>query len=213
MEYLDIYDENGNFIGKEDRNVVHRDALWHKTVHCWLFDRFGYVYFQIRKDEGTLYTTASGHIQSGESVEEGFAREIFEEIGYKLNCRDAIKLDEFNFVLDKVKKDGSIFKDRAIANIFAYEFDGDIDKFNFDPNELDGLVKVKATEALTLFECEEGTISGFEIKFDGKVNKETPKLVKFEDFLVNAGETALGKYGKVLKGVLEILKGDNYAEN
>ena len=33
MEYLDIYDENGNYIGKEDRNVVHKDALWHNTVH------------------------------------------------------------------------------------------------------------------------------------------------------------------------------------
>jgi isopentenyldiphosphate isomerase len=56
MEYLDIYDESGNHIGKEERTKVHQNALWHKTVHCWLFDRDGYVYFQIRHDEKTLYT-------------------------------------------------------------------------------------------------------------------------------------------------------------
>ena len=105
MEYLDIYDENGILLGKEKRNIVHRDALWHKTVHCWLYDKEGYVYFQIRKDEGTLYTTASGSIQSGEIVEQGFAREIFEEIGYKVN-----KLDEFKFILDKERSDGTFLE-------------------------------------------------------------------------------------------------------
>lgn len=34
MEYLDIFDENGNYIGKETRENVHKNALWHKTVHC-----------------------------------------------------------------------------------------------------------------------------------------------------------------------------------
>ena len=70
MELLDIYDEEGNHLGTEDRKVVHRDALWHKTVHAWLYDKEGNVYFQIRADEGTLYTTASGHLQAGDTVED-----------------------------------------------------------------------------------------------------------------------------------------------
>ncbi len=48
MEYLDIYDESGNFLGKEERNVVHEKELWHKTVHCWLYTSDGYVFFQRR---------------------------------------------------------------------------------------------------------------------------------------------------------------------
>ena len=83
MEFLDIYDENGNHLGKEERGVVHKQALWHKTVHCWLFDKDGYVYFQKRADEKKLYTTASGHVMAGETVEQGFAREIREEIGVR----------------------------------------------------------------------------------------------------------------------------------
>lgn len=213
MEYLDIYDENGNHLGKEERGVVHRDALWHKTVHCWLFDSDGYVYFQRRKEEGTLYTTASGHIMAGETVEEGFAREIFEEIGYRVDYNKAVKLDEFKFVLDKVKKDGSIFKDRAMANIFACEFFGTEKDFHFDPNEVSGIVKVKADEALNLFETQTGEIAGFEIKPENGENIIIPEPVDFNEFLVNPGETAMGKYGDVLKGIIKLLKGEWYAKD
>ena len=118
MELLDIYDEEGNFLGTEDRKVVHRDALWHKTVHAWLYDRQGNVFFQIRADEGTLYTTASGHLQAGDTVEEAFAREIYEELGLKIDASDAIKVDVVKFVLDRENKDGSMFRDRAFANVY-----------------------------------------------------------------------------------------------
>ena len=46
MEKLDIYDEYMNYIGEEDRDVVHEKGLWHKTVHCWLYDESGNIYFQ-----------------------------------------------------------------------------------------------------------------------------------------------------------------------
>lgn len=208
MEYLDIYNENGEHLGKEERGIVHKNGLWHKTVHCWLFDAEGYIYFQIRHEEKTLYTTASGHIMAGETVEQGFAREIREEIGYAVPYTKAIHLETFKFYLDKIKPDGTEFHDRVFANIYASEFDGDISKFDYDPNELDGLVKVKAEDALRLFEKEQGQIDGFEIKKqDGKIVMQK-KMVDFSEFLVNKGETAIGKYGNVLKGIIKILKGE-----
>lgn len=205
MEFLDIYDENGNHLGKEERGVVHKQALWHKTVHCWLFDKDGYVYFQKRADEKKLYTTASGHVMAGETVEQGFAREIREEIGYPVKYTDAIHLETIRFVLDKIKSDGSEFHDRVFANIFACEFNGDFSNFEYDPNELDGLVKVKPEEALQIFAKEEGKIKGYVIsRKDGKleINEE---MIDFSDFLVNKGETAIGKYGSVLKAIIGIL--------
>ena len=105
-----IYDENGNYIGKEDRNIVHRDALWHNTVHCWLYDTKGNIYFQIRKDEQKLYTTESGHVKAGETIKEGFGREIEEEIGIKVDYNKAEFVNIYKFIMDKEKKDGSIFK-------------------------------------------------------------------------------------------------------
>ena len=82
MEMIDIYDENGNHIGVEDRKIAHEKGLWHKTVHCWLYDKEGHIYFQIRHDRKTFYTTASGHLAAGETVNEGFKREIKEELNF-----------------------------------------------------------------------------------------------------------------------------------
>lgn len=204
MEYLDIYDENGNFLGTEDRNVVHRDALWHNTVHCWLYDSNGYVYFQIRKDEGTLYTTASGHVEAGENIKEAFGREIKEEIGIEIDYNKAQFVNIYKFVMDKTKKDGSLFRDRAFSNVYVCLYEEEYESFNFDENELDGLVKVKAKDVITLFKNEVKTIKGFVIK---KVNDENiieEKEIVFNNFLINKGETALGKYGDILNKVIEL---------
>ena len=208
MELLDIYDEFGNHLGTEDRSIVHRDALWHKTVHCWLYNKEGYVYFQRRKEEGTLYTTASGHIQAGESVKEGFGREIEEEIGCKINYENAEQVGVVKFVLDRENKDGSIFRDRAFANVYVCCFDDDIEAFKYDTNEVSALVLVKAHEAIDLFEQEKGSIKGKIITVTEEGNSISDIDVDFKDFLVNQGETAMGKYGDVLRKVQEIIERD-----
>ena len=202
MEYLDIYDENGNFLGKEERNVVHKRAFWHNTVHCWLYDFEGNIYFQRRKDKNKLYTTASGHVIAGETVKEAFGREIEEEIGYKIDYNDA-KLIEINkFIMDREEKDGSIFKDRAFANVYACNFFDDLTKLDFDENELTGIVKINAKETLDVIKSEQGTIEALEsFKVNNKIQIEKVKI-KFLDFLVNPGETGFEKYGKVLEFII-----------
>lgn len=206
MEYLDYYDENGNYIGKEDRAIVHKDALWHNTVHCWLYDKAGNVFFQIRKDEEKLYTTASGHVISGESIKEGFGREIKEEIGIDVNYNEASLVEINKFVMDKVKKDGSLFRDRAFANVYACDFEGQISEFNFDESEIIGLVKVSARDALSLFEKGEGSIKGTVIKKNEDGNTCHDRDINLNEFLVNKGETAIGKYGNVLNHIIMLSK-------
>ena len=200
MELLDVYDENGKYIGTEDRKIIHQKALWHKTVHCWLYDKYGYIYFQIRKDEKTFYTTASGHVKSKETLKEAFGREIKEEIGIDINYDKAELIDVVNFKLDRKNKDGSVFKDRAFANVFGYDISNDNLKFSFDPNEVIGLVKVKAKDALDLFKNEKGKINAEIINMDNSITK---RLVDFNEFLVNKGETATKKYGKILNYVID----------
>lgn len=200
MELLDIYDEKGNHIGTEDRKIVHQKALWHKTVHCWLYDKEGYVYFQIRKDEKTFYTTASGHVSAGETLKEAFGREIKEEIGIDLDYDKAELMYTVNFTLDRENKDGSVFKDRAFVNVFGYEIDPDKIKFTLDPNEVIGIVKVKANDALDLFKKENGKIPSEIINLDNSITK---RLVDFNEFLINAGENAVDKYGKVLEFIID----------
>ena len=197
MELLDIYDEQGNYLGAEDRKIVHQKALWHNTVHCWLYDKHGNVYFQIRKEEKTFYTTASGHVSAGETLKEGFVREIKEEIGLDLDYEKAELVYTVNFKLDRKNKDGSMFRDRAFANVFIYEIDDNI-KFNMDPNEVIGIVKVNAFDCLELFKKENGKIPATIIDLN---NNKKERLADFKEFLINKGENAVEKYGKVLEEV------------
>lgn len=204
MEYLDIYTEDGAYLGKEDRSIVHKNALWHKTVHCWLYDKLGNIYFQIRKKEGKFYTTASGHIQAGETVQEGFAREIKEEIGIDVNIDNCLLVDVVKFVMDRDEKDGTIFRDRAFANVYICDFEEDIKNFDFDANEIKGLVKMKAKDA---YELINGNIASMNATYIVQKNSEFEtfdETINQDNFLVNPGETITEKYGDVLRKVISV---------
>ncbi len=198
MEKLDIYNENKEFIGSEDRNIVHKEGLWHKTVHCWLYDKEGNVFFQIRSDKEGFYTTASGHIIAGETISEAFDREIKEEIGIDINEDKIIFVDEVEWKMDKIKKDGTVFHDRAWANVYICEYEGTYNDFNFDNDEVDGLVRVNSKDALDLFENKVDSIQALIITSLG--NEEKP--VQRDQFLLNKGETLIGKYGKILESII-----------
>lgn len=143
---------------------------------------------------------------AGEDVKEAFGREIKEEIGLDLNYDKAYLVDIVKFKMDKVKADGSIFKDRAFANVFVYEFDDNLSGLNFDVNEVSGLVKVNATDALKLMENEKGTIDAEIITKENNEVVTKQERVDFNDFLINKGETGIGKYGQVLNKVIEVTK-------
>lgn len=204
MEYLDYYDKEGNYLGFKSRDEVHKEGLWHKTIHCWLYDKYGNIYFQIRKDSNTFYTTASGHVLKGETIKDAFKREIKEEIGIDIDSKDATLVGIVPWKMDKVMKDGSIFKDRAWANAYVNLFEDDINKFNFDSNEVLGLVKVNAKDALLLFEKESRYIPALIIKQENNKIITENKSVNFSGFLVNEHETAYEKYSDVLKKVIQL---------
>lgn len=202
MEYLDIYDEFENYLGKEERKVVHQKGLWHKTVHCWLYDKEGYIYFQIRKDKNKLYTTASGHVQAGESVKEAFGREIVEEIGYSIDYEKSEFVDLVKFVMDREEDDGSIFKDRAFANVYACLFEGNLNELDYQEEELNGIVKINAKDALEILQNEKGETKALKC-YKEKNKIETQEItIVFSDFLINPGETGIGKYGEVLQYII-----------
>ena len=192
MEYLDYYDEDGNYLGYKSRDEVHKEGLWHNTVHCWLYEMDGSVYFQIRKDSGKFYTTASGHVLKGETIKDAFRREINEKIGLDIDSSDATLVDIVPWHMDKIKN-GFLFKDRAKANVYVDLFEGDLDSFKFDPNEVLGVVKVKAKDALNLFKNGKGEIEAEIITTKDNKNVKISKLVSIDDFLVMEHETTYDK--------------------
>lgn len=156
MEYLDIYDENGNHLGIKNRKIVHQKGLWHKTIHCWLYDSEGNVYFQIRKDENKLYTTASGHVLAGEIIKDAFNREINEELGIDTSVLNKEQIQTVHFRMDKIGKD-EMFIDRAFANIFICKISLNLNELNFDSKEVEGLAKVNAKKFLNCLDWKKAT--------------------------------------------------------
>lgn len=203
MEYLDYYDENDNYLGYETREVVHSKGLWHKTVHNWLYTKYGDVIFQIRKDSEKFYTTSSGHVDKSETVEQAFTRETKEELGLDMDPSKAKLIDVVTWKMDKTKKDGSVIKDRAKASIFIVPYENDMTDFRFDTEEVLGVVFVSSQEALELFKTGQGHIPATLIKWDGEKNVITEETVEIDDFLVMPGETQLEKYGKILESIIK----------
>ena len=197
MENLDIYDEYMNKIGTESRDIVHRNGLWHKTVHCWMYDENGNIYFQIRADSGKLYTTASGHVLAGETVRDAFRRETLEEIGVDTDVSNAIALEVVFWRQDKPEKH---WYDRAFAHIYANKLPLNFTDFHFQPGEVAGLVRINARDCLDLLMDKKSGVPAIKITSDGIKTIE----ISNKDFLTASNEKAIVKYGFVLQSIMQV---------
>ncbi len=85
-DLLDVVDEHDNPLREAPRWLVHCDRLLHRAVHIFVFDPQDRLLIQVRsetKDEDPLlYTSsASGHVDAGESYDQAARRELQEELG------------------------------------------------------------------------------------------------------------------------------------
>ena len=197
MENLDIYDEYMNKIGTESRKVVHERGLWHKTVHCWMYDDDGNVYFQERADSGKLYTTASGHLSAGETVRDAFRREIMEEIGVDTDASNATPLQ---IVFWRQDKDAKNWHDRAFAHVYMNKLPADFTDFNFQSTEVAAVVRARAKDCMDLLMGKIPEIIATKIT-QNCANSVTISVV---DFLTGPDETAIVKYGHILQSIMQI---------
>ena len=140
-ELLACCNENLEPLLATERNKVHQEGIWHKTSHVWLYDDEGYVYFQVRADADKLYTSASGHVLGNETPKDAAARETREELGIDIR-KDNLELIE----IDQWKYDTETKHDHAFAHIFLYRIKAGFNEFDVDPNEVSGVVKIKAKE-------------------------------------------------------------------
>lgn len=204
MEKLDIYDECMNKIGSENRDVVHAKGMWHKTIHCWMYDDDGNVYFQIRADSGKLYTTASGHVLAGETVRDAFHREIAEEIGVDIDVSDAQPIEIVFWRQDKIKN-GTPWHDRAFAHVYINKLPQNFDNFNFQLSEVSGVAKINAQNCLDLLMGKIDTLDAIKITQSGHENVK----LGCEDFLVASDEIGIIKYGTVLQNIVHATGAQN----
>ena len=89
-EIFDVVNERDEVVGQKPRSEVHRLGLMHRAVHVLVFNAVGQVFLQKRsmskdRQPGLWDSSASGHLDTGESYDACALREVREEIGLTLN--------------------------------------------------------------------------------------------------------------------------------
>lgn len=85
-EMLPVVDGRDRVVGQERRGVIHARGLSHRAVHVLVFDAGGRLYLQRRSAAKDTYpgcwtSSASGHVDLGETYDQAAARELKEELG------------------------------------------------------------------------------------------------------------------------------------
>lgn len=88
-EWLDVVNARDEVIGRAARGEVHQRGLRHRAVHVLVFNSRGEVFLQKRsrfkdRQPGLWDSSASGHVDSGESYDACAMREVGEELGVRL---------------------------------------------------------------------------------------------------------------------------------
>lgn len=89
IEWLPIVDEQGKVIGKASRDECHQNpSLLHPVVRLHIFRSDGKLLLQQRSfksevEPGKWDAACAGHVQFGESADQGLARELYEEVRIK----------------------------------------------------------------------------------------------------------------------------------
>lgn len=95
-EFFDIVDAKDRVIGQAPRHVAHRDKLWHRAVHIFLFNEKGELFLQLRAPNKDTFpdcydSSASGHLDAGEEYDACAVRELEEELGLIVPARSLRK--------------------------------------------------------------------------------------------------------------------------
>ena len=85
-EIFDVVNDRDEVVGQKPRGEIHRLKLKHRAVHVLVFNSRGELFLQkrsMKKDcfPGTWDSSASGHLDSGESYDACAVRESKEELG------------------------------------------------------------------------------------------------------------------------------------
>ena len=104
-EIFDVVDRRNRVIGRAARRTVHADRLRHRAVHVLLFNSRAELWVQKRsttKDTfpGCYDSSASGHLNTGESYRHAAYREMAEELGLVLPAKNLHRRFKINAGVD-----------------------------------------------------------------------------------------------------------------
>lgn len=185
-EYIDVYDANLAHIGVDERLAAHRSGKWHKTFHCWIVtsELGGALLFQRRSATmknfpGLLDVSAAGHLEAGETIEDGI-REVVEELGIP------ILMDHLKFAGYRVEvadqENGQL--NREYQAVFLGIVNHSLMQYRPQKEEVSALLWMPIADGMRFFAGEilEIKLQGIEIGAGGTV-KEINVVVSIQNFL------------------------------
>ena len=130
MELWDLYDKNRKKTNRvQIRGKQIPDGCYHIVVHVWITNNKGqYLISQrsaSREKDPLIWETVGGSVLKGEDSLAGALREVYEEVGIKLNPNN-----------------GSIIKTilrehyQDIVDVWLFHYDGDVDINNATTDEV-----------------------------------------------------------------------------
>lgn len=137
--FLDVVDRDGNIIGVETREKIHREGLLHCIVHVWFYTRDKQLIFQRRGKHAETYpdlfdATVGGHVEIGSNDIQTAITETHEETGVSVQPEDLILLAK--------KLPHRPFKDPVtntlnnhLKAIFAFEYKGKLEDLKVGEGE------------------------------------------------------------------------------
>ncbi len=138
MELWDIYDKNGNKVSTDfvrDGGRQLKEGEYHLAVHIWLRDKDGRYLISRRAPSRPkfplMWECPGGSVLKGETGLEGAVREVFEEVGVRLDAKEGKLL--FKKVRDV--EDGRVFRD--ILEVWQFVIVCDADLADATTDEVD----------------------------------------------------------------------------
>ncbi len=167
MEFIDVYNENHEYLGICEKGLVHKLGLWHKVFNGIIVNKENKsVIFQIKNAKHNqvhnmdkIDISVGGHYQAGENPEDGI-REIKEESGIEIEWKDLIYLGERQVSI-VVKEDYIV---REFQKIFIIPYNGSVTDMKCKNDEVIGFIEFKISDCIDLFLKDKESIVGIDNK-------------------------------------------------
>jgi ADP-ribose pyrophosphatase YjhB (NUDIX family) len=142
MEYLNLYDEQGNLLeekGIRGQKNQHRVGI----VHLFIENSKGEFLIQkTSKDRDSIYATTGGHVTYGSTFEEAVINEAKEELG-------------IDITIDELKEVNTFIREKVVQKVFHLKKDINIEDIVMQPEEVAAVKWVTVPELENMIQAEE----------------------------------------------------------
>ena len=189
MTKINIYNDRNESLNQlAEKNIAHKDGLWHRTFICIVLDKQNKSIILQKKVKNKysfdrpdyLDISVCGHYEENEKIEDG-TREIKEEIGLNVGFNDLINLG--------IRQNSVILSEnyynREFQYIFAYVLKNSFKNtnFNFEDGEVVALYNIKLNDGIELLLKKIKQISVEVLEKKDKKNIYSEKIITLKDFV------------------------------